>query len=76
VTNHSAVSLRLDFQQAALARTEGVQSMVANHRLSAAFSFSRRLSQPKPFEPTSVQLVVVQFQMKHFSKLTFVSVFS
>src|SRR5712664_3258769 len=50
----------LIFQQAALARPKGVQPVVANHRLSAAFSFSRRLSPPKPFEPTSFQLVVVQ----------------
>ena len=35
--------------------------MVANHRLSAVFSFSRRLSPPKAFEPASFQLVVVQF---------------
>src|SRR5713101_1055628 len=50
----------LIFQQAALARPKGVQPVVSNHRLSAAFSFSRRLSPPKPFEPTSFQLVVVQ----------------
>ena len=49
------------FQQAALARPKGVQPVVSNHRLSAVFSFSRRLSPPKPFEPTSFQLVVVQF---------------
>jgi hypothetical protein len=33
--------------------------VVSNHRLSAVFSFSRRLSPPKAFEPTSFQLVVV-----------------
>jgi len=49
---------RLIFQQAALARPKGVQPVVSNHRLSAAFSFSRRLSPPKPFEPTSFQLVL------------------
>jgi hypothetical protein len=53
----------LIFQQAALARPKGVQPVVSNHRLSAAFSFSRRLSPPKPFEPTSFQLVVVQFSL-------------
>ena len=51
----------LIFQQAALARPKGVQPVVSNHRLSAAFSFSRRLSPPKPFAPTSCQLVVVQY---------------
>jgi hypothetical protein len=35
--------------------------VVSTHRLSAACSFSRRLSPPKPFEPVSFQLVVVQF---------------
>ncbi len=41
--------------------------MVSNHRLSAVFSFSRRLSPPKAFEPSSFQLVVVQFiSMKRF----------
>ena len=57
----AASILVLIFQQAALARPKGVQPVVSNHRLSAAFSFSRRLSPPKPFEPTSFQLVVVQW---------------
>jgi len=35
--------------------------VVSNHRLSAVFSFSRRLSPPKAFEPASFQLVVVQY---------------
>jgi hypothetical protein len=51
----------LIFQQTALARPKGIQPVVSNHRLSAVFSFSRRLSSPKPFEPVSFQLVVVQF---------------
>src|SRR5262245_58167991 len=50
----------LIFQEAALARPKGAWPVVANHRLSAAFSFSRRFSPPKVFEPTSFQLVVVQ----------------
>ena len=37
----------LIFQEAALARPKGAWPVVANHRLSAAFSFSRRLSPPK-----------------------------
>ena len=49
----------LIFQEAALARPKGAWPVVANHRLSAVFSFSRRLSPPKVFEPTSFQLVVV-----------------
>src|SRR5262249_36090577 len=51
----------LILQSAALARPEGAWPVVSNHRLSAGFSFSRRLSPPKAFEPTSFQLVVVQF---------------
>jgi len=41
----------LIFQPAAVARPQGVQSVVSNHRLSAVFSCSRRLSPPNPFEP-------------------------
>jgi len=50
---HQHQGRSLIFQQAALARPKGVQPVVSNHRRSAAFSFSRRLSPPKPFEPTS-----------------------
>src|SRR5882672_9488568 len=69
ITKNRKVEARksLIFQQAALARPKGVQPVVSNHRLSAAFSFSRRLSPPKPFEPTSFQLVVVQFLIGGFS---------
>src|SRR6266700_1909392 len=63
----SLLRLVLIFQQAALARPKGVQPVVSNHRLSAAFSFSRRLSPPKPFEPTSFQVVGVQFPRGGFS---------
>ena len=40
---------RLIFQQAALARPKGVQPVVSNHRLSAVFSFSRRLTLQRHF---------------------------
>lgn len=60
---------RLIFQQAALARPKGVQPVVSNHRLSAVFSFSRRLSPPKAFEPTSFQLVGIQLRTESYPPL-------
>jgi hypothetical protein len=54
-----AIRAVLIFQEAALARPKGAWPVVTNHRLSAVFSFSRRFSPPKAFEPASFQLVVV-----------------
>jgi hypothetical protein len=61
ITENRKVQSRkpLIFQEAALARPKGAWPVVTNHRLSAVFSFSRRFSPPKAFEPASFQLVVV-----------------